>query len=72
MKIKTLVSMAGVNFSWSPGDVVEVDDAEASRLITAELAVPVRDAETETADAAGAPETADAPPRPRKRAPKKS
>ena len=35
MLIKLLVSRAGVNFSQTAGDVVEVDNAEAVRMIDA-------------------------------------
>lgn len=33
MKIKLLIARAGKYFSNAPGEVVEVDDAEAKRLI---------------------------------------
>jgi len=35
MLIKLLVSRAGVNFSQTAGDIVEVDNAEAVRMIDA-------------------------------------
>lgn len=35
MKVKLLVSRAGSGFSQSPGDEVDVDDAEGSRMIAA-------------------------------------
>ena len=41
MKIKMLVGMAGAGFAWSVGQEVDVDDAEASRLINANYAIPV-------------------------------
>jgi hypothetical protein len=42
MKIRMLVSMAGVDFALSPGDETErFSDAEASRLIAADYAAPV-------------------------------
>lgn len=33
MKIKLLIARAGKYFAHNPGEVVEVDDAEAKRLI---------------------------------------
>ena len=48
MKVKLLVSRAGHNFSQIAGEVVDVDDAEAKRMIDAGQAVPV-EAEKATA-----------------------
>lgn len=42
MKLTMLVSMAGVDFAVMPGDVREFPDKEASRLIEAGYAQPVR------------------------------
>lgn len=41
MKIKMLVSMAGVDFALSPGDEYECSDADAARLIEAGDAIPI-------------------------------
>lgn len=35
MKIKILVPICGLSFSYTPGDVVEINDAEAKRWIDA-------------------------------------
>lgn len=43
MKVKLLVSRAGVGFSQSVGDEVDVSDAEGKRMIEAGQAVPVRE-----------------------------
>jgi len=48
MKIKMLTGMAGVDYSLSPGDERDFDDAEAIRLIDAGFAVPVAATEIET------------------------
>lgn len=61
MKIKMLVSMAGPEVVWDAGTVVDIDDAEAARLLAAEYAEPVevverataKKRETATAPAAG-------------------
>lgn len=45
MKIRILKSMAGLDFSYVPGQVVERPDEEAKRWIAAGLAVPVEDLE---------------------------
>lgn len=42
MKIKMLVSRASVDSVQSVGDEIDVDDAEAIRMIEAEQAIPVR------------------------------
>ncbi|MFT6775872.1 MAG: hypothetical protein ACJA1L_003595 [Paracoccaceae bacterium] len=39
MRIKLLVSRAGLDFSQNPGEVVDVGDAEAIRMIAAGQAV---------------------------------
>lgn len=43
MKIRLLTARAGADFSQHAGDVVEVEDAEAIRMIAAEQAEPVRE-----------------------------
>lgn len=40
MKVKLLVSRAGPYFSQNAGEVVEVDEAEAKRLIASDQAEP--------------------------------
>jgi len=42
MLIKLLVGRAGVGFVQNRGDEIEVEDAEAIRMIEAEQALPVR------------------------------
>lgn len=46
MIVKIRVSMAGDRFSWVPGDVVDVPDDEAERLIAAGYAVETKVIET--------------------------
>lgn len=41
MKVKLLVSRAGVDFSQNAGEEIEVSDAEGKRLIEANQAEPV-------------------------------
>jgi len=60
MLIKLLVSRASHEQVWNRGDELEVEDAEAIRMIEAEQAVPVRDT--------GGVETAVAAPRKRRAA----
>ena len=48
MKVKALVSIAG-EYVVSPGDIIEMDDAEAKRHIAAGHVQPVRSAAPETA-----------------------
>jgi len=48
MKIKLLISRAGVNFSQSAGDVIEVAQAEALAMIAAGQADAVEERETAT------------------------
>lgn len=38
MRIRLLVSFAGDDFTWKPGDVIDVDDAGAQRFIDAGFA----------------------------------
>ena len=57
MKIKILVPMAGVTYSYRPGDVVEHEDDDAKRLIAAGFAEATEPVEVESASAE-APETA--------------
>ena len=42
MKIELLVGRSGINLSQSPGDIIDVSDAEGTRMIAANQAVPVR------------------------------
>lgn len=49
MKIKMLVSLAGVDHAYSPGDIYECSDAEAIRHIEAGNAVPVDELKVERA-----------------------
>lgn len=51
MKVKMLVGMAGVNWSCSPGDEIEVTDAEAVRFFEVGYAEPIRAATVEKATA---------------------
>ena len=41
MKVKLLVSRAGVDFSQNAGETIEVDEAEAGRMIAAGQCEPV-------------------------------
>lgn len=41
MRVKLLVSRAGVDFSQQPGDVIELSAEEAHRMIESEQAEPV-------------------------------
>ena len=41
MKVKLLVSREAVNYSQAVGDIVEVDDAEGARMITAGQCVEI-------------------------------
>ena len=38
MKVRLLTSMAGADFSHSAGEIIEVDDAYAARMIAGEIA----------------------------------
>lgn len=42
MKVKLLVGRCGADFSQSPGDIVDVTDGEAARMIEAGQAEPLR------------------------------
>lgn len=42
MKVKLLVSRAGADGAYGPGDIVEVSTGEASRMIEAGQATPLR------------------------------
>lgn len=46
MKVKLLISRAGVNFSQSCGDEITVDNAEGLRMIQANQAVLIEEVET--------------------------
>jgi len=41
MKVKLLVGLSGLEGSWSPGSVVDLPEATASRLIASGQAEPV-------------------------------
>lgn len=41
MKVKMLTSMAGIDYTWNVGDVVEVDAATGKRFIERNIAEPV-------------------------------
>jgi hypothetical protein len=43
MKLKVLVSMAGIDVSYKPGDIVEFEDAEAHRIIEAGAAEAIEE-----------------------------
>lgn len=47
MKIKLLVSIASASWSYSPGQIAEIDDEEAKRLINAGLAKKLDDTKPE-------------------------
>ena len=49
MRVKLLVSRAGVGFTQNRGEEIEVSDAEGVRLIESGQAEPVRAAATERA-----------------------
>lgn len=57
MKVKLLISRAGVSFSQSAGEVVEVDEAEGLRMIAAGQADAVAAEKIETAEAKPAKQT---------------
>lgn len=58
MKIELLVPRVGPAGSQNRGDVIEVSDAEATRMIDAGQAQPVRRAKVETATPKNKPEKA--------------
>ena len=41
MKVQILESMIGTEHAWLPGEVVEVSDVEASRMVAAGVAQPL-------------------------------
>lgn len=41
MKVQLLVSLTSDTLSWRPGDLLEVDEAEAKRLVDAEYAIAI-------------------------------
>jgi hypothetical protein len=47
VKVRLLVNRAGINFSQSTGEVVDVSDAEAQRLIASGQAEAVREQRVE-------------------------
>lgn len=49
MKVKLLVSRAGVDFAQNVGDEIDVSDDEGVRMIEAGQAMPVRSAGSERA-----------------------
>ena len=65
MLIQLLTSRASITQAWNRGDQIEVEDAEAIRMIEAGQAVPVREAaagvETAVAKANRAPAADSAP-----------
>lgn len=58
MKIKLLVSRAGVGFSQNAGDEIEVSAEEAKRMVESGQAVPVGAAPKEKATSKAKPERA--------------
>ena len=58
MKIKFLTGIAGPEMAYGPGDVADIDDADAKRLIEVGFAVPARVVATVETASAAAPETA--------------
>jgi hypothetical protein len=58
MKIKLLTSRAGVDFSQSIGDEIDVSEAEGIRMIQSNQAVAVRSAKKESSSKKSAPEKA--------------
>lgn len=53
-RVRMLVSLSGPAASYRPGDVAELDDADAGRLIAAGYARPVEPARDETAESRAA------------------
>jgi hypothetical protein len=49
-KVKLLTSMAGIDFSHNAGDIIDCNEAEAVRFISAGIAEPVEVAKVERAD----------------------
>lgn len=58
MQVKLLVSRAGANFSQSRGEIVEVSDAEALRMVDAGQAELIRAVAPERAVSRSKPEKA--------------
>lgn len=50
MKIQVIEPMVGDSFSWIPGDIVEVDEADGLRLVQAGRALAISAAEAPTAE----------------------
>lgn len=48
-KIKLLTSMAGIDFSHNAGDVIDTNEAEALRFISAGIAEPIEEKKVERA-----------------------
>jgi hypothetical protein len=48
-KVKLLTSMAGIDFSHNQGDVIDCNEAEAVRFISAGIAEPVEAVKVERA-----------------------
>jgi len=48
MKIKLLTSIAGNGFAYSPGDEIDIEDAEAQRWIKSGIATPTKVKRTAT------------------------
>jgi hypothetical protein len=48
-KVKLLTSMAGIDFSHNAGDIIDCNEAEAVRFISAGIAEPVETAKVERA-----------------------
>ncbi|KAF0129257.1 MAG: hypothetical protein FD152_2214 [Xanthobacteraceae bacterium] len=57
MKVRMIQCQAGVDFVRNPGDVLDVPDAEAARMIEAGIATPLRDPPVETTTPVRAAET---------------
>lgn len=55
MKVQILESMVGDSFSWVPGDIAEVDDAEGARLVEAGRAIPLESRKVESPEASAKP-----------------
>ncbi|MDY6796963.1 MAG: hypothetical protein SWK76_17025 [Actinomycetota bacterium] len=72
MKVKMLTSMAGPNLSYQAGQVVEMDEKEAERLISAGFAEKAGGREAPETATKSAPEKATRPAQGRKPAGKKN
>ena len=51
MKVQILESMAGDSFSYIPGDIAEVDEAEGARLVQAGRAISLETRKVENPEA---------------------